>query len=77
MSSRKVTLDVDRYHTGQYQLAISITEENGYGRGYRLAGPGYIGTSSPMFSHTISESDADEIRALLDDVFPVKKKRKK
>lgn len=67
----KITLDVTRDGwTGRLQLSISLTDENGAGHGYRLAGPKFNGSGRVALSRTLDERDAAEIRRYLDAVFP-------
>lgn len=54
------------------QMSIDYADENGDGHGYRLAGPKFSGSSSRIFVHRLSSSDADRIRQYLDLEFPVK-----
>lgn len=52
-----ITVDRDGY-TGRYQVAISKTDENGYGHGHRLAGPKYSGSGENVIEERLSAYDA-------------------
>jgi hypothetical protein len=69
----KITLEVCKDGlTGKPQLSINKVDENGVGGGYRLAGPKFNGSSKLLLQTELDQRDADEIRAYLDAVFPVK-----
>ena len=53
-----------------YQLSINAMTSETSGHGYRLMGPKYIGRSRNLRTVELTQRDADEIRAVLDDVFP-------
>lgn len=67
-----ITLDV----TGNdpkfpaYQLSINAMDGETSGHGYRLLGPKYVGRSKNLRTVELSQRDADEIRSILDEVFP-------
>jgi hypothetical protein len=72
----KVTIEVDRdgcSKTGGYTVSINRTSEEGYGDGYRIAGPKFcsLGNNVHLTTHRVSERDAREIfgyiRPLLSD----------
>lgn len=65
-----IKLDRDGVTKG-LQLSIDLENENGGGVGYRLAGPKFNGSSTPVFKHALNEWDAIEIRRYLDVAFPV------
>lgn len=52
--------------TGGVQVAIGY--ENG--RGYRLGGPKYNGSSERLLVAKLDERDANEIRSFLNEAFP-------
>jgi hypothetical protein len=69
----KITLEVCKDGwTGGLQLSINKVDEEGRGGGYRLAGPKFNGSSKLLLQTALDQRDADEIRAHLDAVFPVK-----
>lgn len=53
-----------------YQLSINAVNDEGRGHGYRLMGPKYVGRSRNLRTVELTQRDADEIRAVLDEVFP-------
>ncbi|MEU1494316.1 hypothetical protein ABZ456_29190 [Streptomyces sp. NPDC005776] len=53
-----------------YQISISAMTGPVSGYGYRLMGPKYNGQSRGLRTVELDQRDADEIRAILDDVFP-------
>ncbi|WP_033239926.1 hypothetical protein [Streptomyces albidoflavus] len=55
-----------------YQLSINAMRGENSGHGYRLMGPKYLGRSRNLHTVELTQRDADEIRAILDEVFPVK-----
>lgn len=57
--------------TGGLQLSIGAYDETGAGHGYRIAGPRYSGTGRKLLKRRLTERDAQEIRAYLDQEFPV------
>ncbi|MFD7922485.1 hypothetical protein ACFV3R_25075 [Streptomyces sp. NPDC059740] len=67
-----ITLDAassDREYPA-YQLSINVMTSETNGHGYRLMGPKYSGRSRNLRTITLTQRDADEIRAVLDEVFP-------
>ena len=67
----QLTLDVTKDGwTGGIQLSINCVSDNGWGHGYRIAGPKFNGSGSVLLSAKLTERDAGEIRAYLDRVFP-------
>lgn len=64
-----IKVDRDGWSKG-LQLSIDLSNDKGGGVGYRLAGPKFNGSSSPVFTHFLTERDASEIRSYLDAVFP-------
>lgn len=72
-----LNLNVYRVHAGG-QLAVQIArlDENGTGWGHRLAGPKHhnAGTTE-LLSRDLDAEDAQEIRRMLDAVFPVEPAR--
>jgi len=72
--SDRLVIDVHRDGwTKGLQLGIVQVDENGSGSGYRLHGPKFNGSSTPLLKHVVDERDAAEIRKFLDDVFPLPK----
>jgi len=72
--SDRIVIDVCRDGwTKGLQLGIVQVDENGSGSGYRLHGPKYNGSSTPLLKHELDERDAAEIRKFLDEVFPLPK----
>ncbi|MGP3684100.1 hypothetical protein ACTVZO_05200 [Streptomyces sp. IBSNAI002] len=68
----RIMMDVDRDGwTNGLQLNIVGLDENDSGWGYRLAGPKYNGSSQNLLRVELKERDANEIRKMLDKVFPV------
>lgn len=73
-SEKKATITLDA--TGNdpkfpaYQLSINAMDGETSGHGYRLLGPKYAGRSRNLRTVELSRRDADEIRAILDEVFP-------
>lgn len=65
LDRKTLTIDVDKTG-GAFQMSISLTDERGVGGGYRLHGPKYIGTSSPVFSCTLTALERKKIREYLD-----------
>lgn len=53
-----------------YQLSINAMSSKASGHGYRLMGPKYLGRSRNLRTEELTQRDADEIRAILDEVFP-------
>ncbi|MFA6159457.1 MAG: hypothetical protein WC763_07565 [Candidatus Paceibacterota bacterium] len=49
-------------------IQLSIADESG--SGYRIAGPKFNGSSTPIIDHQLTQRDANEIRRYLDRVFP-------
>ena len=67
--SKRLTLDVDRCgRTGGLQVSINV-KDGDRGHGYRLAGPKYLGQSTPVLSVALSERDAEQVRGLIAEVF--------
>lgn len=68
----KLTIAAYRCNTGGTQITLSQTDENGRGHGRRLAGPKHhnLGTKE-LVSAELDESDAAELRRMLDSVFPL------
>lgn len=64
----EIRLDRDGWTKG-LQLSIDLSDEKD-GIGYRLAGPKFNGSSTPVFSHRLTERDANELRRYLDMAFP-------
>lgn len=68
----KLVIEVYRHNpTGRPQVAIGTVSEDGRSDLYRLAGPGFTGTDWNLLSKPLDETDAAEIRRVLDAVFPV------
>jgi hypothetical protein len=64
-----ISIDLDRDGwTGQLQLSINATDENGSGHGYRIFGPKYNGSGHGITRVVLDRRDADEIRAYLDQI---------
>ena len=72
---RKATITLDSATTDPqfpvYQLSINAVDDEGTGHGYRLMGPKYIGRSRNLRTVELTQRDADEIRAVLDEAFPL------
>lgn len=69
----KATITLDATGDRQfpvYQLSINAMTSETNGHGYRLMGPKYIGRSRNLRTVELTQRDADEIRAVLDEVFP-------
>ncbi|MET9436941.1 hypothetical protein [Streptomyces sp. NPDC006551] len=70
----KVTITLDTASSDRqfpvYQLSINAVNDEDRGHGYRLMGPKYIGRSRNLRTVELTQRDADEIRAVLDEVFP-------
>lgn len=56
-----VSLNFWRDYQGLYQASVENINENGYGGGYRLAGPSFIGRSSLLYSVLLDERSAREL----------------
>ncbi|MFE6412610.1 hypothetical protein ACFVOR_37385 [Streptomyces sp. NPDC057837] len=72
-SEKKATITLDTANSDRqfpaYQLSINAMDSEKTGHGYRLMGPKYVGRSKNLRTVTLSQWDADEIRAILDEVF--------
>lgn len=53
-----------------YQLSINAMRGENSGHGYRLMGPKYLGRSRNLRTAQLKQRDADEIRKILNEVFP-------
>ncbi|MFE4915877.1 hypothetical protein ACFRCX_30705 [Streptomyces sp. NPDC056652] len=75
-SEMKATITLDAANSDRdfpvYQLSINAMRSETSGHGYRLMGPKYIGRSRNLRTVELSQRDADKIRAILDEVFPLK-----
>ena len=70
--AKRVVINVDRDGwTKCFQLSVDVEDEAGGGFGYRLAGPKFNGSSTSVFKHVLSESDARQLRSFIDKAFPV------
>lgn len=73
-AEKKATITLDTANSDRqfpaYQLSINAMDGERSGHGYRLMGPKYVGRSKNLRTVTLSQRDADEIRAILDEVFP-------
>lgn len=71
---KKATITLDAANSDRqfpaYQLSINAMDGEDSGHGYRLMGPKYLGRSRNLRTAELSQRDADEIRGLLDEVFP-------
>lgn len=71
---KRITITLDSANEDRqfpaYQLSLNVAEGDS-GHGYRLMGPKYIGQSRNLRTADINERDANEIRAILGEVFPV------
>jgi hypothetical protein len=65
----KLTLSIDK-HGPQHQASLNVKYEDDTGHGYRLLGPKYIGDSRLVTEAELSQRDANEVRAILDEVYP-------
>lgn len=72
-NQKKATITLDAANSDRqfpaYQLSINVGTETS-GHGYRLMGPKYAGRSRNLRTAELSQRDADEIRAILDEAFP-------
>ncbi|MFD4234290.1 hypothetical protein [Streptomyces sp. NPDC058542] len=72
--SKRLTLTLDDGANDRrfpsYQISINAMNGEHTGHGFRLLGPKYIGRSRNLRSVELDQRDADEIRAILDEVFP-------
>lgn len=64
-----LTLDRDGW-TKRHQLSLCLTVNGEEQHGIRLAGPKYNGSSTPLQTKVLTQHDADQIRQMLDRVFP-------
>ena len=75
-SEVKETITLDAANSDRkfpaYQLSINALSGDTSGHGYRLMGPKYVGRSRNLRTIELSQRDADEIRAILDEAFPQK-----
>lgn len=67
MTEISIDLDRDRF-TGRFQVSINAIDDKGFGEGYRLIGPKYIGQSQRVDRIVLNERDAKEIRSYLDRI---------
>ena len=71
---KKATITLDAANSDRqfpaYQLSINAMSGENSGHGYRLMGPKYVGKSRNLRTVQLSQHEADEIRAILDEVFP-------
>jgi hypothetical protein len=72
-ATKKATVTLDA--TGDpdypiYQISINAMRDERSGHGYRLMGPKYVGRSRNLRTAKLDRLDADQIRAVLDEVFP-------
>jgi hypothetical protein len=72
--AKKATITLDQANKDRefpaYQLSLNAMDGEDSGHGYRLMGPKYLGRSRNLRTVELSQRDADEIRAILDEVFP-------
>lgn len=72
-TEKKATITLDSANSDQrypaYQLSINAMRGEHNGHGYRLMGPKYLGRSRNLRTVELSQRDANEIRAILDEVF--------
>lgn len=61
-----IELSKDLY-TGGYQLSIGV-ELDGYGHGYRIAGPKFAGNSKSLLKKKLEKYDVEEIQKYLEMV---------
>ena len=75
-TGKTATITLDRANNDReypaYQLSINAMDGENSGHGYRLMGPKFVGNSRNLRTVELSQRDADEIRAILDEVFPPK-----
>lgn len=73
-AEKKATITLDAANSDPkfpaYQLSINAMDGEHSGHGYRLMGPKYIGRSRNLRTVELTQRDADEIRAILNEVFP-------
>ncbi|MDQ0809885.1 hypothetical protein QFZ63_001599 [Streptomyces sp. B3I7] len=71
---KKATITLDAANSDlqfpAYQLSINAMTGEHSGHGYRLMGPKYMGRSRNLRTVELTRRDADEIRKILDEVFP-------
>ncbi|MFB7936645.1 hypothetical protein [Streptomyces sp. NPDC056049] len=72
--ARRLTITLDSASRDRefpiYQISLNAMASEDRGHGYRLMGPKYVGRSRNLLTAELDERDANEIRALLDEVFP-------
>ncbi|GHG15369.1 hypothetical protein ACFFSH_39365 [Streptomyces filamentosus] len=72
--ARRLTVTLDSASRDRefpvHQISLNAVDDEGNGHGYRLMGPKYAGRSRNLLTADLDERDANEIRALLDEVFP-------
>ncbi|MGA5869297.1 hypothetical protein [Streptomyces cinereoruber] len=71
--SRKLAISLDTTGDPEFpihQISINAMRDEHRGHGYRLMGPKYVGRSRNLRTAELDQRDADEIRAVLDEVFP-------
>jgi len=75
-TEKKATITLDSANSDlrfpAYQLSINAMDGEHSGHGYRLMGPKYAGRSRNLRTVELTKRDADEIRKILDEVFPPK-----
>jgi hypothetical protein len=73
-AEKKATITLDAANSDPkfpaYQLSINAMDGENSGHGYRLMGPKYAARSRNLRTVDLDQRDADEIRAILDEVFP-------
>lgn len=73
-ATKRATIKLDSANADRqyptYQLSIHAMRDEHSGHGYRLMGPKYVGGSRNLRTVELTQRDADEIRAILDEVFP-------
>ena len=75
-TEKKATITLDSANSDPkypaYQLSLNAMDGEHSGHGYRLMGPKYAGRSRNLRTVELTKRDADEIRKILDEVFPPK-----
>lgn len=61
----KVVLEVSETPGGAKQVSIGVQDAEGYGHGYRLAGPKFRGDSKLLVTRELDARDVEEIRLYL------------
>ncbi|WP_344326720.1 hypothetical protein [Streptomyces macrosporus] len=68
--TERLVIALHRNLGGALQLQLAQLDADGNGHGYRLHGPKYLANSTTVFERDLTKRDAQEIRQMLDAVFP-------